>query len=112
VLGVGVMYDDIIYLGKYIWNRHKARDNIRKHTIIFEEAVKVFEDIIAVTEYDEINSTYEDRYNITGYVEGLSLITVSFMERDSMIRIFSARGADPAEEEDYADYARCYLGKR
>jgi uncharacterized DUF497 family protein len=34
------------------------------------------------------------------------------MERDSMIRIFSARESDPVEEEDYDEYARHYLGKR
>ena len=105
------MYDDVIYNGRFIWNRLKAESNQRKHGITFENASEVFDDSFFVEEYDEGNSEYEDRYNATGFVKG-SYITVSFTIRDNLTRIFSAKKADSEEEEAYDETIRRYIGER
>ena len=105
------MYHDVIYNGRFIWNRLKAEANHRKHGITFEEATEVFDDPFFVEEYDEENSENEDRYNITGFVKGI-YITVSFTLRGNLTRIFSARKADIEEEEAYDENIRRYIGER
>jgi uncharacterized DUF497 family protein len=105
------MYDDIIYNGRFIWNRLKAEANQRKHGITFEKATEVFYDPFIVEEYDEENSENEDRYNIVSFVDGI-YITVSFTLRDNLTRIFSARKADAEEEGAYIENIRRYIGKR
>jgi len=105
------MYDDVIYKGRYIWNRLKAEINCRDYKITFEKATEVFDDPFFVEEYDEANSVNEDRYNITGFVKGM-YTTVSFTLRDNLTRIFSAREADGDEEEAYNENIRRYIGER
>jgi uncharacterized DUF497 family protein len=105
------MYDDVIYHGRFIWNRLKAETNNRKHGITFENATEVFDDPFFVEEYDEENSENEDRYNIVGFVNG-TYITVSFTLRDNLTRIFSARKADIEEEGAYDENIRRYIGER
>jgi uncharacterized DUF497 family protein len=104
--------DDVIYKGRFIWHRQKNETNRQKHTISFERASEVFDKPFAVEEYDSDNSEYEDRYNVTGYIDGLSYITVAFTLRNNLIRIFSARGADPEEEEAYHENVRRHIGTR
>jgi uncharacterized DUF497 family protein len=106
------MHDDIIYKGKYIWNRLKNEKNKRDHHISFEEAVDVFDELFAVEEYDTDNSDYEDRYHIIGFIKGLPYVTVAFMIRDNLARIFSARDADPEEKEAYNENVRRHIGNR
>ena len=105
------MYDDVIYNGRFIWNRLKAETNKRKHGITFEKATEVFDDPFFVEEYDEENSENEDRYNIVGFVKGI-YITVSFTLRDNLTRMFSAREADNEEEGVYDENIRRYIGER
>jgi uncharacterized DUF497 family protein len=106
------MYDDVIYKGRYIWNRLKNAKNQREHGLSFEEVSEVFDDIFSVEEYDAENSDYEDRYNITGYIKGLSYISVAFMLRDNLTRIFSARRSDSEEKEAYDENVRRYIGDK
>jgi len=105
------MYDDVIYKGRFIWNRLKSETNHRKHGITFEAAVDVFDDLFFIEEYDEEKSVNEDRYNITGFIKG-RYITVSFTLRDNLTRIFSARKADIEEEGAYNENIRRYIGKK
>jgi uncharacterized DUF497 family protein len=105
------MYDDLIYNGRFIWNKLKEEANQKKHGITFEKATEVFDDPFFVEEYDEENSENEDRYNITGFVKDI-YITVSFTLRDNLSRIFSARKADSEEEGAYDENIRRYIGER
>ena len=105
------MYDDMVYNGRFIWNRLKAEANQRKHGILFEHAAEVFDDPFFVEEYDEEYSENEDRYAITGFVKD-TYITVSFTLRDNLTRIFSARKADIEEEGAYNENIKRYIGKR
>jgi uncharacterized protein len=105
------MYDDVIFKGRFIWNRLKAETNLRKHEITFEKATEVFDDPFFIEEYDEENSENEDRYNITGFVNDM-YITVSITLRDNLTRIFSARKADMEEEGAYDENIKRYTGER
>jgi uncharacterized DUF497 family protein len=106
----GYIYD-VIYNGRFIWNRLKAENNHRKHGITFEKATEIFNDPFFIEEYDEESSVNEDRYNITGFFN-VRYITVSFALRDNLTRIFSARKADIEEEEAYNENISRYIGER
>lgn len=69
----------------------------------------MYDDPLAIEEYDEVNSVDEDRYNRTGIV-GETYITVSFAIRGNLARIISTREADEEEEEVYDEHARKYFG--
>jgi len=105
------MYDDVIYNGRFIWNRLKAEANQKKHGITFEKATEVFNDPFFIEEYDEENSDNEDRYNIIGFIKDM-YITISFTLRGNLTRIFSARKADIEEEGAYDENIRRYIGER
>jgi len=105
------MYDDVVYKDKFIWNRSKNILNIQRHKISFETASLVFDDPLAMVVYDFDNSTYEDRYKLTGFLGfHSSFVTVSFTPRMELTRIFSARKADEKEKEEYIENARNYFG--
>ncbi|MDA3798546.1 MAG: BrnT family toxin, partial [Kiritimatiellae bacterium] len=44
------------------WDRQKAKINLEKHEVSFEEATTVFKDCNALTIYDTKHSHVEDRY--------------------------------------------------
>ncbi|MDR0313531.1 MAG: BrnT family toxin [Treponema sp.] len=104
--------DDVIYKNRYVWNRYKNSLNQRKHHLSFETASLVFDDPFHTEEFDEENSVVEERFNVTGSVTGLInnvLVTVSVVYRGDLIRIFSARNADPLEVQDYYEQFQEYL---
>jgi len=106
------MSDDIVYKGRFIWNKIKATANARKHPgITFEKGSEAYDDPLAIDEYDEENSEYEDRYNRTG-IAGDTYITVSFTIRNNLTRIFSVRKADNEEGRAYDEHVRRYIGER
>jgi uncharacterized DUF497 family protein len=106
------MSDDIVYKGRFIWNKDKADANARKHPgMTFEKGSAAYDDPLAIEEYDEEASEYEDRYNRTGIV-GNTYITVSFTMRNNLARIFSVREADYEEGRAYDEHVRSYTGVR
>ena len=53
------------------WDPEKARTNLRKHGVSFEQATEVFRDTMMLTIYDDEHSTAEeDRWITMGAVEG------------------------------------------
>lgn len=86
---------------KFEWDAKKARENIKKHGVSFEEASTVFGDLFALTIYDPLHSEEEDRFVTLGESEKRRLIVVSFTDRDDRIRIISARAATRRERKDY-----------
>ena len=72
-----------------------------KHGVSFEEAKTVFDDRLYVDFYDPDHSNAEHRFIILGEsIEG-RLLFVSYVERESVIRLISAREATPAERKAY-----------
>ena len=81
------------------WDPEKAAANFIKHGVMFETAVKVFNDVNRLEYIDEGHSEREDRI-ITIGMAGKVLFVV-FTERGSRARIISARLANRKEKEIY-----------
>lgn len=90
---------------KFVWDESKATANMKKHGISFEEAKTVFENPLAVIFSDEAHSVEEFREIIVGHSQRNQLLLVAFTERQSSIRIISARLATRQEREDYEQNA-------
>ena len=85
------------------WDDRKAKQNIKKHGVSFEEASTVFADPLAVTIYDPLHSDEEHRYVTLGQSQRRRLLVVVFTDRDERIRIISARVATRRERRDYEE---------
>jgi len=90
---------------RFEWDPDKAAVNLTKHGVNFEEASSVFADTLAVIFDDEAHSTNEHREIIIGHSQRSRLLLVSFVERESGIRLISARVATRQEREDYEENA-------
>jgi uncharacterized protein len=88
---------------RFEWDPAKARSNLRKHAVSFEEARSVFFDEHAVAFYDDEHADWEDRFLLLGLSSQLKLLLVChcYREADAVIRIISARKATPSESEHY-----------
>ena len=88
---------------RFVWDLKKARANLKKHGIAFEEARAVFYDEHAVEFYDDGHSQWEDRFLLQGLSAQLRLLLVChcYREEDGVIRLVSARRATRAESEHY-----------
>ena len=83
------------------WDERKARTNLKKHGVRFEEAASVFRDPLSLTVADSEHSESEDRFLDVGMSEQGRLLVVSYTERGSLIRIISCRQAMPLERKAY-----------
>jgi uncharacterized DUF497 family protein len=77
----------------------KDEANRRKHGIDFRTAAKVFLDPFIV-EFDDRDTANELRFNALGLVDGRMLL-VTYTMRGDVVRIISARGAEPDEKRKY-----------
>ena len=84
----------------------KSRANKAKHGVSFEEARSAFLDENARVIPDSERSAEEERFILLGMSIGLRLLVVChcYRESEQVIRIISARRADPSERRDYARY--------
>ena len=85
------------------WDVKKAKQNIKKHGVSFEEASTVFADPLARTISDPVHSEEEDRFVTLGESNRQRLLVVAFTDRGSNIRIISARVATRRERRDYEE---------
>jgi uncharacterized DUF497 family protein len=76
---------------QYEWDPKKARQNLRKHRISFDEAVTVFYDPLSATFDDPDHSIDEHRYITIGFSAKGHLLVVAHAERGENVRIISAR---------------------
>ena len=91
---------------QFNWNKNKAKINLTKHKISFEEAQSVFDDDNARLVYDPDHSENEDRFIILGLSCKLKILTVVHCYRDNEnnIRIISARKSTKKEQKQYKEY--------
>jgi uncharacterized DUF497 family protein len=91
---------------RFAWDPRKARANLDKHGVTFEEARSVFYDEYAVEFYDDRHSEWEDRFLLLGLSSGFRLLLIChcYREAEGVIRIVSARRATPSESEHYRRY--------
>lgn len=85
------------------WDETKAEKNLLKHGISFEEATTVFDDPLYVDFYDPDHSDDEERYIIIGQSQQHRLLLVSYTERETSIRLISAREAKRRERIVYEE---------
>jgi len=88
---------------EFAWDQRKARSNLVKHGVSFEEARTVFLDENARLINDPDRSGEEERFVLLGYSFQARCLIVShcFRESESVIRLISARRAAAREEELY-----------
>lgn len=86
---------------RFDWDGQKARSNLAKHGVSFDEAKTVFEDPFAITIPDPDHSDEEMRFIDLGYSRNNRLLIVVYTERNNLIRIISSREADKNERKQY-----------
>ena len=88
---------------KFQWDDEKNRINKRKHGVSFEEAKSVFFDDNAIQFWDEDYANAEERFLLLGmsYKMRILLVAHCYREKDSIIRIISARKATKNEKKNY-----------
>jgi uncharacterized DUF497 family protein len=85
------------------WDEEKARANLKKHGIDFDEALTVFHDPFSITMPDPDHSIDESRYIDIGSSEKGRVLIVVYTERGANIRIISCRRAIPSELRLYEE---------
>jgi hypothetical protein len=85
------------------WNARKARENLRKHGVSFEEASSVFFDPLSVTGDDPDHSVSERRLVTFSVSSSGILLAVAHTEKEDVIRIISARQTTRAERKLYEE---------
>jgi uncharacterized protein len=85
------------------WDKQKNKINQQKHGISFKEAESVFFDDDAIQFWDEEYSQEEERFLLLGmsYKMRILIVVHCFREKDSIIRIISARKATNNEIKEY-----------
>ena len=86
---------------RFTWDTRKAKANLRKHGVSFDEASTAFDDPRGQLRFDTAHSDYEDRFIQLGRSDLGRLLLVCHCYRRDVIRIISANQADPVDEMDY-----------
>jgi hypothetical protein len=85
------------------WDPDKARSNLRKHKVSFEEAATALGDAMSATGADPDHFSGEFRYVTFGISGRGRLLVVSHTEEGDTIRIISARVARKGERRIYEE---------
>lgn len=85
------------------WDENKARTNLAKHGVSFEEAATAFGDPSSLTIADLVHSESENRFIVLGTSHRGKLLVVVHTERGDNIRIISARAASRRERRQYEE---------
>jgi uncharacterized DUF497 family protein len=88
---------------QFEWDENKAKRNLSKHGVSFEEAKTVFDDPLYIDFYDPDHSKAEERYLIVGESNQGRVLIVSYTERGNSIRLISAREVTRTEREAYEE---------
>ena len=86
------------------WDPIKAKLNLWKHRVSFEEASTALLDSLSKTDLDPDHSIEEHRFITFGISARQRLLVVSYTEVDGAIRLISARLATRREREIYEEY--------
>lgn len=88
---------------QFEWDSAKAKSNLAKHGVSFEEAAIVFGDARSLTISDPDHSITEDRFVTIGSVPTGKILVVVHTVRGDNIRIISARSASRKERKVYEE---------
>lgn len=93
---------------KFEWDQFKNELNIKTHQVSFEEAKLVFDDPMHISKLDFRFNYFEERWITLGATSQDKLIVVAHMmfdeKNNEIIRIISARKANPSERIIYEKY--------
>ncbi|ELX10081.1 hypothetical protein Jab_2c21680 [Janthinobacterium sp. HH01] len=90
---------------RFEWDALKAKTNLRKHGVSFDEAQDAFLDPYAQSWLDSEHIDHQDRYQLLAQSrqrEILLLISYCFLGDDG-VRIISARRASKSERKQYSE---------
>ena len=87
----------------YEWDAEKAKRNLHKHGVTFEDAAAVFLDPLALTFPDPDHSSGEDREITIGRSSRQQIVFVSHCQRGNRLRIISARKTTRRERKQYEE---------
>jgi uncharacterized DUF497 family protein len=76
---------------RFEWDPKKAKRNLVKHGVPFDEAVTAFYDPLAATFDDPDQSEDEQRYLTVGFSSQDRLLVVAHIQKGETVRIISAR---------------------
>ena len=85
------------------WDPEKARSNLRKHGVTFEEAAAVFRDVLSITIGEPLHSTEESRFVTIGRSDRDRTLVVVHSEVSDSIRIISASLGSRRERREYEE---------
>ena len=88
---------------EFEWDPKKAKANLAKHRVSFEEAITVFADPLARIFDDDEHSADEPRETIIGHSAQQDLNLVSFTAVEDRVRLLSARKVTRKERKDYEE---------
>ncbi len=88
---------------QFEWDSIKARKNLVKHGVSFDEAASVFHDPLAATGADPDHSEGEVRMVTFGMSSAGRILVVAHTERRNAIRIISARVVTQQERRIYEE---------
>jgi len=88
------------------WDESKAKSNLKKHGVSFEEAQSVFFDENARIVPDPEHSDDEDRFILLGISANVRILTVChcYRQDEKTVRIISARKATNHEAKQYQEF--------
>jgi len=86
------------------WDDNKAKSNLIKHGISFEEATTAFGDSLSITIEDYLHSDDENRLVLIGKSLKQKTLVVIHLEKADSIRIISARKATKKECKFYEEF--------
>ena len=87
------------------WDPTKARANVEKHGVTFDEASTAFQDTLSVTIPDPLHSEDEERLVLIGYSHRGRLLVIVHTDRGDLIRVISARQATRKERRHHEENA-------
>jgi len=90
---------------QFEWDPEKARSNVQKHGVTFDEASTAFRDPLSATIPDPLHSEDEDRFVLIGYSHRERLLVIVHTYRSHRIRLISARPATKRERRRHEDNA-------
>ena len=85
------------------WDAKKAKINLLKHKVSFEEASSAFGDDLSITIEDPLHSDNENRLILIGKSIYFKTLVVVHIEKIKSIRIISARKATKKEQIFYEE---------
>ena len=77
---------------RFEWDPKKARRNLAKHGVSFDEASSAFEDVLSSTIGDPLHSEDEERFVLIGCSYRNRVLVVVLRQRGDRIRIISETG--------------------